>query len=354
MSLLSRYLGVTVAVSTLIVLMILLSLFAFTLFLGELGDVGRGEYTLVKAGMFVLASLPTLAYQLFPTVALLGSVIGLGILANNNELLAMRAAGVSIGQIVVAVMKTGLILVVINVVLGEVIAPVTESYAQHLRVAAMADKITLKARSGFWVRDNAQFVHIREMFPDGTLGFVAIYEFDEQQRLSTITRADQAKYEHDAWILYNVTQTHLGQEEIKNKHQSTLQWGALLNPQLVSIVSVQPEFLSAWGLYNYLKYLKSNGLSYARYEQALWKKLTAPFSTAVMVFLAIPFVFGSLRSVTIGQRVLVSTLVGIGFYVGNQLLNYIGLIYEAPVMLSVIVPPVLFLGLGVVLIRRVL
>lgn len=354
MSLLTRYLGVSVAISTAFVLLVLVSLFAFTVFIGELDDIGKGDYTLLKAALFVAASLPTMAYQLFPTVALLGSVVGLGIMANNNELLAMRAAGVSVGQIAIAVMKTGLILVAVNLFLGEAIAPITENYAQNLRAVAMTDKITLKTRSGFWVRDSAQFVHIREMFPDGKLGGVAIYEFDERHRLAAITRAAHAIHIGDAWMLHDVTRTNLGQDAISTERKESMPWGSLLNPQLVSIVSVQPEFLSAWGLYNYLGYLKDNGLSYARYEQALWKKLVAPFSTAVMVFLAIPFVFGSLRSVAIGQRILVSTLVGIGFYVANQLLNYVGLIYDAPVVISVLAPPLAFFGLALVLVRRVL
>lgn len=353
MRLLDRYIGASVVFGTSIVMAILVSLFAFTFFIGELGQVGKGSYTVWQATIFVGASLPTLAYQLFPSVALLGSMLGLGMLASNNELLIMRAAGISVTSIAISVMKTGLILMAVATVLGEIVAPQTERYAQSMRAAALSEKITLRTKSGFWVRDGKQFIHIRDLFADGTLGNISIYEFDDGQRLTSIIHANRASYQGSAWVLDNISRTQLAEQSIVTETAEKLTWDSLINPRLVSIVSVSPEFLSAWGLYHYLDYLKRNGLSFARYEQALWKKLFSPLSTGVMVFLAIPFVFGSLRSVAIGQRVLVGALVGIGFYVVNQVTNYVGLVYELPTFLMVTMPPMLFLALAIYMVRRV-
>lgn len=105
MNLLDRYIGMAIAGSTLIVLLALLALFSFGSFVAELDVVGKGDYTLVHAAQYVLLTLPRLAYQLFPVIALLGSVIGLGILASNNELVVMRAAGISVMRIALSVMR---------------------------------------------------------------------------------------------------------------------------------------------------------------------------------------------------------------------------------------------------------
>ncbi|HEY4731668.1 MAG TPA: LptF/LptG family permease, partial [Gammaproteobacteria bacterium] len=144
MRILNQYIGMAVVGGTLLVLFVLLALFSFVGFVAELEEVGTGNYELIQAGEFVLLSLPRLAYQLFPVAALLGSMIGLGVMASNNELLVMRAAGVSLMQVVASVMKAGLVLMVAAAVLGEVIATKAEQYAQDLRTRSLEKHLAFK------------------------------------------------------------------------------------------------------------------------------------------------------------------------------------------------------------------
>ena len=72
-----------------------------------------------------------------------------------------------------------------------------------------------------------------------------------------------------------------------------------------------------------------------------------------MVFLSIPFIFGPLRSVAIGQRIFVGTLVGISFYLLGQMFGYAGLLYKLPPAVSAALPTALFFFLAVMLVRRV-
>ncbi len=353
MKILDRYIGTTVTTTTLIVMAVLLSLFTVTTFVGELDDVGKGNYGLWEATQYVFLTLPRLAYQLFPSVALLGSIIGLGILASNSELLVLRASGVSLARIVGSVMKIGVVLVIVTTLLGEAVAPISERYAQNMRSQALTDKIALKTRGGFWARDGEHFVHIRDLYPDGSLGDISIYQLDEKHRLGEVTHAEQAHYRDEKWVLENIARSTIANDTVITERQPAANWESLLNPDLVGIVAVNPEFLSAWGLYKYNQYLHDNGLSADRYEQAFWKKITSPLATGVMVFLAIPFIFGPLRSVAIGQRVLVGTLVGIGFHVANQGFSFIGLVYGLNPFLTATLPTMVFFGLALFLTRRV-
>ena len=102
-----------------------------------------------------------------------------------------------------------------------------------------------------------------------------------------------------------------------------------------------------------MRYLRDNRQDSAPYELALWGKLMAPLATGVMIFLAIPFVFGPLRSVGMGQRVLVGALVGIGFHIMNQTFQQLGLVYGLSPVLSAVLPTGLFLALGIWMMRRV-
>ena len=99
MSLLARYIGRTVFLNTLLVLLVLVSISSLFSFIGELDDVGKGDYTVKTALIYILLGMPGIAYELFPSSVLLGSLLGLGAMASHSELTVMRSAGISIGQL---------------------------------------------------------------------------------------------------------------------------------------------------------------------------------------------------------------------------------------------------------------
>jgi lipopolysaccharide export system permease protein len=210
MNILDRHIGTTIAVTTSLAMVLLLAFFFFASFVGELDAVGQGRYGLLQAFEFVLLTLPNLAYQLFPVVALLGSIIGLGILANSNELTAMRAAGVSIWRIAGSVMKVALLLVAATTIVGEWFAPPSEKYAQELRRTALEKRYVITKANGLWAREGRNFIHIRDVLADNMMGGVSIYEFDEAHQLRAIIQAQAADLENNVWVLRNVTQNQIG------------------------------------------------------------------------------------------------------------------------------------------------
>ncbi len=78
-----------------------------------------------------------------------------------------------------------------------------------------------------------------------------------------------------------------------------------------------------------------------------------PLSSAVMVFLAVPFIFGPLRSSPVGARILAGTLVGIGFHLFNQTFQHIGLVFGVLPWLAASLPTILFAAFGIWMLRRV-
>ncbi len=353
MKLLDRYIGKAVLQSTAVVMLVLLSLFAFATFAGELNMVGRGSYDALMATQYTLLLMPGLAYQLFPIVVLLGSIIGLGMLASQSELIVVRAAGVSIKRIVWAVMKAGLILLVLMVVVGEFIAPKAEFKAQNMRAEAMSGQASFRTERGLWARDGRNVIHIHDLFSKERLGNISIYEFDEQNRLTTITTAKQGRFVDGQWLLKNVSSSAVTMDGVQTTRQADVGWRSLLIPELISVVTVKPDYLSAFGLYRYIGYLNDNGLDSTKYVLAIWKKILLPVTTAVMIFLAVPFVFGPLRTVGVGQRIFVGTLFGIAYFLIDQTTGHMGVVWGLPPLLSVLVAPVIFLSVAVVLMRRI-
>lgn len=353
MRILDRYIARNITVHTAIVLLVLLALFTFFAFMDELRDVGKGNYGVAQAGQYVLLSVPRMVTQLFPIAALIGCMAGLGMLARQNELTVIRAAGVSLRRIVWSVMKIGLLLVVLVTLLGEWLAPRTEHEAQVLRTVSMSESISFKGATGLWARDADTFVNIREIRADGKLSEITLYDFADARSLRQITRAQTAVFTKDHWQLQNVTKQQFDGERVVSSKVDNADWNTQLSPDLLSVVIVQPDAMSVVGLHNYVDYLTENGLRAERYKIAYWTKVAAPFVSAVMIFLAIPFVFGPLRSVSSAQRIVVGTLIGVAFYLFSQVSTYVTLVFEFNPVFGALLPPILFSGYAVYSIRRV-
>lgn len=350
---LQRYISKTILSSTALVLVVLLALYTFMDFITELDDLGKGEYQLSNILAYLALSMPKRIYELLPVAALLGSVIGLGTLASQSELVAMRAAGVSVKDISKAVLMVAAILMVIALVIGEVMRPVTEQRALQIQTAAQTGTEGSQSQYGFWTRDGNHFNHIQRIHRDGRFEGIKIYEFDSNHRLRVVTQAKEARYQDNDWLLLEVVQSFLDENEVEVRTVERAKWRSRLNPGMLNVVIVPPEFLPVWSLVEYVSYLKTNHQSVSQYQLAFWSKIMMPVSSAVMVFLAVPFIFGPLRSTPVGGRILVGVLVGIGFHLFNQSFQHMGLVFGVLPWLAASLPTFVFAGIGIYMLRRV-
>jgi lipopolysaccharide export system permease protein len=296
--------------------------------------------------------LPRYTFELFPIATLLGSMIGLGSLASHSELIAMRAAGVSVARILGAVLKTGFLLLLLVLFIGEYLAPRSEQYAQRMKLEALSDQVSLKTRHGFWSRNGKSFINVRQILPDGRLADVYIYDYDDQRRLQRILRAQTAFYRDEQWELQGVRETRFSSDRVTAERHHQLDWHSLLEPTVLDVVAVKPQMLPAWDLWRYVEFLKSNGQDASTFEVAFWSKLASPLVTLVMLFLSIPFVFGPLRSVGIGQRVFTGAIIGILFYLLNRTFSYLAVVYGLTPLVASALPAMLFFGFAFWSFRR--
>lgn len=350
---LQRYISKTILASTALVLVVLMSLYTFMDFITELDDLGKGDYQLSSILAYLALSMPKRIYELLPVAALLGSVIGLGTLASQSELVAMRAAGVSVRDINKAVLIVAGILMFIAVVIGEFIRPITEQKALQIQTSAQTGTEGSQSQYGFWTRDGNHFNHIERIHSDGRFEGVKVYEFDEEHQLRVVTKAREARYDNNEWLMIDVVQSTIDEDGVEVRAIERAKWRSKLNPGMLNVVVVPPEFLPVWSLIEYVSYLKSNYQAVGQYQLAFWSKIMMPISSAVMVFLAVPFIFGPLRSAPIGGRILVGVLVGIGFHLFNQSFQHMGLVFGVLPWLAASLPTILFAGVGIFMLRRV-
>lgn len=354
MVILDKYLGRIILQYTLISMAVLLALFTFVNFLDQLGSLGKGNYGLAQAIEFVILTIPRLLYELFPMAALLGTIIGLSLLANDSELIVMRASGVSMVQITTAALKMGGLFVIFAVIVGEIVSPVTETKAQRGRAEALQQNIQQQTNFGLWMRDTQTYVNVGEVLPDLTLLRIKVFEFDPDKRLRSMVTADDGIFQDDFWLVNNVKQTLIDpQGQTETLHTPSAQWQSRVTPQILSVFLIQPDQLSFWQLSRYIKHLAANQQKTDPFELAFWGKLMLPLSTAVMVVLAIPFVFTNIRSGGLGRSLFIGIMLGLGFYAANKGFGYVVLANGISPFLGATLPVIAFLFLALVMMRRI-
>jgi len=353
MGILERYIAISMIRATAVTLLGLVVLLVFFSFVDEMDHVGRGDYQVFDAFIVAAMTAPRYLFEVFPVAALLGALTGLGALAAHSELLAMRTAGMSLRSIVIAVLKTGLAMMLVAFAFGELVAPPSEQFAQQLRAEKQTGQVMLKSRYGFWARDGRAFINIRTIASGVHLKDVYIYEFDDQEKLRLATHAEEANYQGDHWSLRGISQSQISDQGVQVREVEQARWDSILDPGLLSVVVVKPTMLPIWGLNQYIEFMQENGQSAIDYQVAYWLKLANPVATLVMLFLAVPFVLGNQRSASMGQRVFLGAVVGAGFFLLTRAMSYTAVVYNLNPAIAAALPAALIVTATIMMLRRV-
>lgn len=342
MNTLDRYIGKTILGTIFVTLLTLVGLSAIIKFVEQFRSVGKGTYDSLQAVAYTLLTMPKDIETFFPMAALLGALIALGGLASRSELVVMQSAGFSRLKIGLAVMKTALPLVILTMVIGEWGIPQTEQYARDMRAKAISGGSMLSVKNGIWAKDGNDFIYIRKVNSETDLQDIYIYSFNDKRQLQKVSHANQANYQNNQWTLRNLNSSQISADEIKTSNQLNTQWSTNLTPDKLGIVSLRPTSLSISGLSDYIQFLKQTGQDYKKFELTYWRKLLQPISVGVMMLLALSFIFGPLRSVTAGARIVTGICFGFLFYVVNEIFGPMSLVYNVTPLLGALMPSVLF------------
>ncbi len=353
MSIIERYLIRALFSGTAVVLLILLSLNLFFAFVSQLEDMGKGNYGLLQIIEYVLLRLPQMAYEIFPLAVLMGTLFGVGALASTRELVVMRAAGLALSRFLRAMGMGGLLLVGICFVLGDYVVPQASNMAQDLQATALNGKHTARIGGEVWVRDGNRFINIRQLINSKLIAGVSIYEFNDDHQLQWSGWADHARIETDGWRLYGFSSTVFDASQLHSRHQDEFFWRTQVSSDILGLFALKPEMLSTIGLYRYIAYLRDNGLQTSEFALAFWHKVVAPVTVLVMILLALPFLFGPLRDVGTGQRIIAGIGVGLSYYLLNAGIGGVGQVAGINPALSAWLPTVLLGAAAWIGIRRV-
>ncbi|WP_038343467.1 LPS export ABC transporter permease LptG [Acinetobacter sp. A47] len=320
-------------------------------YLGELGSL-KPNYNAWQAFLYVMWGAPHYLYEILPVAALIGSVLGLGALASNSELIVMRSVGISLWRIVGWVMRSALLLIVLSFVLSEWVIPYTNEKAQSIK--KQRSVASLGEVKGYWTREGQRFIYIDYANSKGQLRNIQSIDFDQNYRLQSFVTAEKGQFVKDGeWALEQSHQVDLLAQgnAIKTDHEQQA-LGLALQPKYVHMVTLDPEDLSPSQLISFMRYMDEYSQVPKTYELAFWQKVTSPFALITLVLIACSFIFGPLRQQSMGFRLVIALFTGLGFFYLQDFLGYASLVYAPSPAWFVLMPVVLIFMVGSYLLYR--
>lgn len=317
----------------------------------QLEDVGTGGFGTREAILYTLYHMPRRAIDLFPFVALLASVLVLGAMAANRELVVMRASGISPTRITLSLLKAGGLLLALMITLELWVAPTLQQRAFQLRVATVADN-TGENNTGLWAKSSDGVVSIGNLRHGRIPTQLEIMSLGQQQTLSTYLYAENANIvSPQLWRLHNVTRKSFG-DQPRTEHLDTLNWIPVLSPAQLRLLDRPPESLSVPDLIRYVGYLEAQGQNAQRFNLSLWQKLSLPLTALAMILLAAPLSFANPRGANLGLRVVAGAAIGLGVYTLIQVSANLGLLYNLNAPLLTLTPGALLIVAALLWLRR--
>jgi lipopolysaccharide export system permease protein len=336
-----------------IALILLLTLFNLFTFSDELKDLGKGSYGLKEIFQYLALTSPRVFYELIPSSALLGSLFVVGAMGNNQEIVAMRAAGLSIFWIIRSVMLAGVIMVVSAILVGEFVAPEAERMAQLIKTTAQNNEIVMSSRYGLWLREENKFINIRKIHDKDELVDIYSYEIDKEGHIILISHIEHASFVgNGVWQMKNIKQTDVLTTPISVGTADVMDWETTINPDVLSVVVVKSDNMSLYDLFMYIDFLKENNQKTKTFELAFWSRLINPFVTFVMLMVSIPFVLGATRGVGTGGRMMAGIIIGMTFNIFDKIAGHVGLVYGYHPMLMAFLPSIIVFFTAVLIVRK--
>jgi lipopolysaccharide export system permease protein len=348
----SRYLQRHVYQGSFLTLLVLVSLGLFFMFFSELDDIGRGEYRLLHAVQYMALRVPGKVVQFMPIAVLLGTILSLGTLASNSEIIAMQAAGYSVIHLLWAVLQAAFVMALLTFLIADWVVPMSETNAREIRSSAITATPAFRAKTGLWLKDENQVLYIGVLLPNGVARSIEIYQLDEKDRLISTIKADSAIPFGNQWLLKQVKQSFFSDDSIRTVEYAEKTYTGKISHRLLDVLMIEPGQMSSTDLYAYREFLRENNLDATVPDLRFWEKVIAPLTILVMCLLAVPFVLGSQRQSNTGQRLIFGILLGLGFMVADRLLIQLGSRIGISPVLNALSPTLLFLLIAVYLLYK--
>ena len=338
-----RYIAKTILSYTLVVMLVWLSIYSFFNFLSELNSVGNANYTILGAFQFIILQMPEVAYDQASALILLGCILGMGHLVTTGQLLIFRASGLSVIKITWLTVKNALIFLFILILIGETFAPALAQYAESERSYDLGQSSLSGSQDGFWIRDGDNFINVENNIDGSIFSGITVFELDKENRIKRVIKSASGNFDGNS-LNFNETDIFSisGNEIFENislKERNTFNKNVAFDQDLIASLEKEPKDLSTLKILKQIQFLTENKLRAGVFKVELYNRLLKPISLIAMILLAMLFIFGSTRDITLGRKIFLGVAIGLSFELVSRLAGAISLSFEFSPFWSSFSPP---------------
>ena len=348
-----RYIAKTLLSYTMIVLVVWISIYSFFNFLAELNSVGKDGYTILSAFTYIILQLPEVAYKQASPIILLGCILGMGHLASTGQLLIFRVSGASILRITLLTLKNSLIFVLFFISIGEFLAPMSSNFAENSRSNSMGNSRASTNQEGFWIRDGNNFINVKRNIDGAIFSGITVIEVNKLNKIERVIKAKSASFDGNSLDMndseiFSIDDSNFI-DNISLKERNYYNKTVSFDQDLIDSLEKEPEDLSTWTLIKQIEFLSDNKLRSGVFEVELYKRLIQPFTLIAMILLAMLFIFGSTRDVTLGRKIFFGVALGLSFEMLSRIASAMALSFDFSPLLSSILPTFVVMFIAIIL-----
>ncbi len=353
-TILDRYILRSILGAVLVVMLAFLTLGGLFVFIGQQDDIGSGNYTAADAFVYVLLNLPQQAWELLPISALIGSLAGLGTLARGSELTVMRSAGLSVWRIAASCGVAGLLIAAFGAILGELVAPPMLQIAkQEKAFGKYSSNFSFSGGSGAWFRAGNLILNVEQQTGGSEFGGMTVFELADARRLAAVGRAATASASKGGhWQLRQYVESRFAEDSVIATRTPERAVESNVGAEFLGIAAMDPWALPALTLRRLIVHLRSNDLDSREAVFAFWSRIARTTAVVFAVLLAVPFVFGSLRSAGSGARTMLGLVIGVAFFLLQRVLETGTVVFDVAPFVLAWIPAVLMAAAALLLIAR--
>ncbi|HQD37092.1 MAG TPA: LptF/LptG family permease [Thermodesulfovibrio thiophilus] len=339
----------------LVVTFILAMLFSFMVFSDQLPSVGKGDFRLIHAVIFVILTLPGRMAEFSPMSAIIATIVTLENMIRHHELIAMKAAGVTNKFIVNVFIKLSLCFVIVLFFIMEFFTPFLDQYANRIKAAAITkNKNLILEQHDFWAKEINTFINIKKIKPGHILEEIHIYEYNNERGLVSIIHAESSDIKNGKQLtLNNVTEKKFTESGIESNfyNKKTIEFTVPIFDE--EFISIPIETASISGLLMHVNDLKKRGENYDYALSIFWQKFSTPFTVMAMILLCLPFFIDRVPSRgELGHEIVLAVMGGTSLYFLKYMLSYVVLLLNINPFFLIMGPVLIILGLDFFLLKK--
>ncbi len=290
-------------------------------------------------------NLPKMLMEILPFAFLFGGMLWTIRVNRNRELLVMRTSGLSLLKISVPIFLSSFIVGIFFVFIFSPLISATQKKIQKIELEKLGKPINslLVSNTGFWLKqgheEGSEIIYAKKLDTKSmTLEDVVIFRFNKENKIKEKIQASSAQLNNDYWLLHNTSFTsNFG--EVTNKDY--FQIDTTVTSSQIREGFSNPETVSLWSLYSFIKMFEKAGFSANKHRLHLYKLIFFPLLLSGMAILGISFNMNSITKKALNLSLFYMIIIGFTIFYFTKLISALAISGKMGLILSAFLPSLL-------------